>query len=616
MEKMNHLKRVMAWVMTAAMLVSSCPTTAIADEVVSQVQKPVAQTLRSGETYGSLQEAYEAEFETTDETHMSFENRVRDVEKNGKDTLIYANLRPAQSAAQWKTGEVVPFTLSMTFQLASNLTEYRAFDLYSMTFDEYIRYRPFDSYDDIKLQISAPGNLRISATDNGGWTDILNVDSVQSVVRADGSNAVTLNYTFFGRMIDNGEHADGDLITPTVSLSASITPKMRYYDENGELNDYAGTPIDYQATIHTNAFRNAAEAKTWDVQNEAVTHTVNGDEVTFTYQVRTGALGTQGEILRQNSDYVDNGVLDLSGYTLQETIQPVAGKNGAKVYPKQATVTLGDSAYTCDIVENGDGTRSLVMPANGGNTIHNTAALDGDNTVHPSVYAYNNYTVNLIYDRADFELDCDDERLDDAAFKGLGVTLDSTLNYTVYGDGDEKTADSSKTLYYHFVRQGGYILPEQYVKLAADAADRTAYSGSDAVFAIYKASEVTRNEKGELVLGENAKLSDRIGAFETSRELPEGDYYVVRTGMEAGYTNVKPGDQTIKIGLSVSACDGDGRNGRKRGGSRVRGLQRAERPVYPRKDVLCAGRHARYKLQPFRGVYADRAERPHLHGEG
>lgn len=549
MERMNHLKRVMAWVMTAAMLVSSCPTTAIAEEVVSQVQKPVAQTLRSGETYGSLKEAYEAEFETTtDETHMSFADRVRDVEKNGKDTLIYANLRPAQNAAQWKTGEVVPFTLSMTFQLATNLTEYRAFDLNSMTFDEYIRYRPFDSYDDIKLQISAPGNLRISATDNGGWTDTLNVDSVQSVVPADGSNAVTLNYTFFGRMIDNGEHADGDLITPTVSLSASITPKMHYYDKNGEEKVYAGTPIDYRATIHTNAFRNAAEAKTWDVQNEAETYTVNGDEVTFTYQVRTGALGTQGEILRQNSDYVDNGVLDLSGYTLQETIQPVAGKNGAKVYPKQATVTLGDSAYTCDIVENGDGTRSLVMPANGGNTIHNTAELDSDNTVHPSVYAYNNYTVNLIYDRADFELDCDDERLDDAAFKGLGVTLDSKLNYKVYGDSDEKTADSSETLYYHFVRQGGYILPEQYVKLAADVADRTAYSGSDAVFAIYKASEVKHNEKDELVLGENAKLSDRIGAFKTSRELPEGDYYVVRTGMEAGYTNVKPGDQTIKIG--------------------------------------------------------------------
>lgn len=549
MERMNHLKRVMAWVMTAAMLVSSCPTTAIADEVVSQVQKPVAQTLRSGETYGSLKEAYEAEFETTtDETHMSFADRVQDVEKNGKDTLIYANLRPAQNAAQWKTGEVVPFTLSMTFQLATNLTEYRAFDLNSMTFDEYIRYRPFDSYDDIKLQISAPGNLRISANDNGGWTDTLNVDSVQSVVPADGSNAVTLNYTFFGRMIDNGEHADGDLITPTVSLSASITPKMHYYDENGEEKVYAGTPIDYRATIHTNAFRNAAEAKTWDVQNEAVKYTVNGDEVTFTYQVRTGALGTQGEILRQNGDYNGKGVLDLSSYTLQETIRPVTGKNGAKVYPKQATVTLGDSAYTCDIVENGDGTRSLVMPANGGNTIHNTAVLDGDNTVHPSVYAYNNYTVNLIYDRADFELDCDDERLDDVAFKGLGVTLDSTLNYTVYGDSDEKKADSSETLYYHFVRQGGYILPEQYVKLAADAADRTAYSGSDAVFAIYKASEVTPNEKDELVLGENAKLSDRIGAFETSRELPEGDYYVVRTGMEAGYTNVKPGDKTIKIG--------------------------------------------------------------------
>lgn len=550
MERMNHLKRVMAWVMTAAMLVSSCPTTAIAEEVVSQVQKPVAQTLRSGETYGSLQEAYKAEFETTtDETHMSFADRVRDVEKNGKDTLIYANLRPAQNAAQWKTGEVIPFTLSMTFQLATNLTEYRAFDLNSMTFDEYIRYRPFDSYDDIKLQISAPGNLRISANDNGGWTDTLNVDSVQSVVPADGSNAVTLNYTFFGRMIDNGVHADGDLITPTVSLSASITPKMHYYDKNGEEKVYAGTPIDYRATIHTNAFQNAAKAKTWAVQNEAEKRTVNGDEVTFTYQVRTGALGTQGEILRQNSDYNGKGVLDLSSYTLQETIQPVAGKNGAKVYPKQATVKLGDSAYTrCDIVENEDGTRSLVMPANGGNTIHNTAALDRDNTVHPSVYAYNNYTVNLVYNKADFELDCDDERLADAAFKGLGVTLDSTLNYTVYGDSDEKTADSSKTLYYHFVRQGGYILPEQYVKLAADVTDRTAYSGSDAVFAIYKASEVTHNEKGELVLGEKAKLSDRIGAFETSRELPEGDYYVVRTGMEAGYTNVKPGDKTIKIG--------------------------------------------------------------------
>ncbi len=548
MEKMNHLKRIMAWVMTAAMLVSSCPTTAIADEVVSQVQKPVAQTLRSGETYDSLQEAYKAEFETTtDETHMSFEDRVRDVEKNGKDTLISANLCPAQTEAQ--TGEVVPFTLTMTFQLASNLTDYRAFDLNSMTFDEYTQYRPFDSYDNIKLQISAPGNLRISANDNGGWTDTLNVDNIQSVVRADGNNAVTLNYTFFGRMIDNGVHADGDLITPTVSLSASITPKMHYYDENYEEKVYAGTPIDYHATIHTNAFQNAAEAKPWDVQNEAEKYTVNDDKVTFTYQVHTGAMGTQGEILRQNSDYNGKGVLDLSSYTLQETIQPVTGKNGAKVYPKQATVTLGDSVRTCRIVENEDGTCSLVMPADdGGNTIHNTAALDGGNTVHPSVYAYNNYTVNLIYDKADFELDCDDERLDDAAFKGLDVTLDSKLNYKVYGDSDEKTANSSETLYYHFVRQGGYILPEQYVKLAEDVTDRTAYSGSDAVFAIYKAREVKHNEKDELVLGENAKRSDRIGAFETSRELPEGDYYVVRTGMEAGYTNVKPGDKTIKIG--------------------------------------------------------------------
>lgn len=550
MEKMNHLKRIMAWVMAAAMLVSSCPTTAIADEVVSQVQKPVAQTLRSGETYGSLQEAYKAEFETTtDETHMSFEDRVRDVEKNGKNTLISANLRPAQNEAQ--TGEVVPFTLTMTFQLASNLTEYRAFDLNSKTFDDGgIRYRPFDSYDNIKLQISAPGNLRISANDNGGWTDTLNVDNIQSVVRADGNNAVTLSYTFFGRMIDNGVHANDDLITPTVSLSASITPKMRYYDENNDLKDYPGTTIGYHATIHTNAFRNAAEAKPWAVQNEAEKYTVNDDKVTFTYQVSTGALGAQGEILRQNSDYNGKGVLDLSSYTLQETIRPVTGKNDAKVYPKQATVTLGDSVRTCRIVENEDGTCSLVMPADdGGNTIHNTAALDRDNTVHPSVYAYNNYTVNLIYDKADFELDCDDERLDDAAFKGLGVTLDSTLNYTVYHDDDKKTDDSSETLYYHFVRQGGYILPEQYVKLAADVADRTAYSGSDAVFEIYKDSEVTRNEKDELVLGESAKLSDRIGAFETSRELPEGNYYVVRTGMEAGYTNVKPGDkQTIKIG--------------------------------------------------------------------
>ena len=556
MEKMNHLKRVMAWVMTAAMLVSSCPTTAIADEVVSQVQKPVAQTLRSGETYGSLQDAYKAEFETTtDETHKSFEDRVRDVEKNGKDTLISANLCPARNEAQ--TGEVVTFTLSMTFQLASNLADYRVFDLKSKMFDEGSRYRPFDSYDDIKLQISASGNLRISATENGGWKDTLNVDSdsVPSVVRADGNNAVALSYTFFGRMIDNGEHANDDSITPTVLLSASITPKMRYYDENNDLKDYPGTPIiDYHATIHANAFRNAAKAKTWAVQNKAGKYTVNGDEVTFTYQVHTGAMGTQGEILRQNSDYNGNGVLDLSSYTLQETIQPVAGKNGAKVYPKQATVKLGDnSACTCEIVKNEDGTCSLVMPANdGGNTIHNTALLDGDNTVHPSVYAYNNYTVNLIYDKADFELDCDDERLDDAAFKGLDVTLDSKLNYKVYGDSDEKTDDSSETLYYHFVRQGGYILPEQYVKLAEDVADRTAYSGSGAVFAIYKASKVTRNEKGELVLDEKAKFSDRIGAFKTSRELPEGDYYVVRTGMEAGYTNVKPGDkQTIKIGEAV-----------------------------------------------------------------
>ena len=201
--------------MTAAMLVSSCPTTAIADEVVSQVQKPVAQTLRSGETYGSLQEAYKAEFETTDENAQVFRRPRSGCRKEWKRyLLISANLCPAQTEAQ--TGEVVPFTLTMTFQLASNLTDYRAFDLNSMTFDEYTQYRPFDSYDNIKLQISAPGNLRISANDNGGWTDTLNVDNIQSVVRADGNNAVTLSYTFFGRMIDNGVHANDDPITPTV----------------------------------------------------------------------------------------------------------------------------------------------------------------------------------------------------------------------------------------------------------------------------------------------------------------------------------------------------------------------------------------------------------------
>lgn len=146
----------MAWVMTAAMLVSSCPTTAIADEVVSQVQKPVAQTLRSGETYGSLQEAYEAEFETTDETHMSFENRVRDVEKNGKDTLIYANLRPGAERGAVEDGEVVPFTLSMTFQLATNLTEYRAFDLYS----DDVRPSTFDIARSIPTTISGCKSAR------------------------------------------------------------------------------------------------------------------------------------------------------------------------------------------------------------------------------------------------------------------------------------------------------------------------------------------------------------------------------------------------------------------------------------------------------------------------
>ena len=46
MEMMNHLKRILAWVMTAAMLVSACPTTAIAEEIASQA---VRINVQSGE---------------------------------------------------------------------------------------------------------------------------------------------------------------------------------------------------------------------------------------------------------------------------------------------------------------------------------------------------------------------------------------------------------------------------------------------------------------------------------------------------------------------------------------------------------------------------------------
>ena len=125
----------------------------------------------------------------------------------------------------------------------------------------------------------------------------------------------------------------------------------------------------------------------------------------------------------------------------------------------------------------------------------------------------------------------------------------------------KKKADSSKTLYYHFVRQGGYILPEQYVKLAADAADRTAYSGSDAVFAIYKASEVKRNEKDELVLGENAKLltgSARLRRAGTARRRLLCGAHGDGSGLyqrQAG----RQDDQNRRGVLSVSACDGDDR---------------------------------------------------------
>ncbi|MFR8976682.1 MAG: hypothetical protein ACLVJB_02160 [Christensenellales bacterium] len=45
--------------------------------------------------------------------------------------------------------------MSMTFQLATNLAEYGRLTVFDDV-RQYNRYRPFDSYDDIGLQISAP----------------------------------------------------------------------------------------------------------------------------------------------------------------------------------------------------------------------------------------------------------------------------------------------------------------------------------------------------------------------------------------------------------------------------------------------------------------------------
>ena len=544
MEMMNHLKRILAWVMTAAMLVSVCPTTAIADEIASQTYKIAVQDAAE-QKYESAKAAFEAEIAP------KFEASVKKVMEDKGKSLIYATLN---ATPKTQTGEQIAFDLSMTFQRAEAFANYPVFDEDTWSFDDRGETRAaFDRYDDVQLTIKAPANMKLSLNGTDNWTDQLTITQMGSTVladgvKADGESTVTLTLgTFYGRMTDNGEHPSEAIdLSGMIQATAKIAPKMKVWKGDNHY-DYTGDAVRFTVNaITTNAARNEAEAKTWDVQSpkEESAVSADGNNVTFTYQVKTGADNGSGVLLTQDNAYTGFGVLDLAKYTLGLKVEPVTTKSGAQAYPTSAKVTLKDGGeLSCTV--NSDGTLTLAADEKG-NTVHRTAALE--NSTHQNVFVYNEYTVSLTYDRADFELDCDDEWLSDNAFAGLNVTLNSTLTYKSYGDASETTKTASVSKPYYEVSEGGTIQPEQYVKLTQNAETQTEYHDDDVRFEIYKAGAFETAD-GKLTLKADAKVSATVGAFETSRELPAGEYIVVRRSMTAGYTNVDPGSaKTILIG--------------------------------------------------------------------
>ena len=546
MEMMNHLKRILAWVMTAAMLVSACPTTAIAEEIASQAvrinvqsgEQTQADTLTEDEAYAQISKA--------------FAQSVSDAMANGSTSLITGALSAPQEAI--KTGRPIALALSLKFGQASGFAHY---DTFVETedggqFSGNSENIAFDAYENVAVTIHAPAGMQLSLDGETGWTDHLTFTQLiddkdgQSVTLSGGVDASSDNVnlktgSFYARLTDNGEHAAQEIdLSGMVEVTAQLRPKMVIYKDGALTERKDGAAVDYampETVLVSQKAANDAAAKTWAVQipDEETEAQDDDHDVTFTYHVKTGAV-SDGVLQQDDASYTEFGVLDLSEYRLNLTLEPIEN-NGAPVYPKQIVMTLRRNGQNvnvpCAVAPNADGTYAITPDS----SVYNDAALT-NSIDHPNVHVFSDYTLSVIYDKRDFELDCDDERI---AEGGLNVKLNAALTYKSYGDAAESrdTANAERQQYY-VKRDGGFITPEQYVKLAADEEAKTEYRDSGVTYELYKEKDTEVDADGHRVIKAGATAAATVSAFEQSKELPAGTYYVVRKGMPEDYTNITP----------------------------------------------------------------------------
>ena len=276
------------------------------------------------------------------------------------------------------------------------------------------------------------------------------------------------------------------------------------------------TPFSYALPDARNNSAVTSEAKgEWKIEKTLVgTPSVNGEEVTLTWQIKIGKKA--GEALSSvNSVYQTVGALNFvdGSFSLTDTLPTITGKDGVEYKPLRSTL----SADGMTDVNGGAGVTELTTQ------YYDTIALSaGGVAADFQTPYYTEYTVTATYDRDAFVLPFGDE-------ENVSYENEAELQYQLVGQNVNTPSDTEESEY-GIATEGGTITVFEKLQIGTNG-DEVEYNAfyanlfpNGATFEIYKADE-DGNATGTAVA--TLSVTNEDGA--TTAELAPGKYAVRQT---------------------------------------------------------------------------------------
>ena len=295
------------------------------------------------------------------------------------------------------------------------------------------------------------------------------------------------------------------------------------------------TPFSYALPDARNNSAVTSEAKgEWKIEKTLMgTPSVNGEEVTLTWQIKIGKVAGTA-ISSESSVYQTVGALNFvdGSFSLTDTLPTITGKDGVKYKPLRSTL----SATGMTAVNGGAGVTELTTDYHA-----NIALSAGGVAADFQTPYYTEYTVTATYDRDAFVLPFGDDE------ENVSYKNEAKLQYRLVGQNVNTPSDTEESEY-GIATEGGTIAVFEKLRIGTngDAVEYNAFYANlfpnGATFEVYKA-DGNGNATGDAV----ATLSVTSEDGATTAELAPGDYVVRQTDEPDGSQTPAEEGQDQKI---------------------------------------------------------------------